>query len=96
MQITMGKKLSGYYITSVFKPSFHCNSKSASSEGDISLLPEHEKNLNFFEVCLTESSHVQKKYNLKAIFRMPGMTSILFLRFFSLCNIVHIFCIFML
>lgn len=63
IQIMLGKKLSQYYITFVFKPSFHCNSKSAmnGSEGDINLLPDHEKNLNFFEVCLTESSHVQKK-----------------------------------
>lgn len=63
MQIMVGKKLRGYYITFVFKPSFHRNSKSAmnSSEGDINLLPEHEKDLNFFEVCLAESSYVQKK-----------------------------------
>lgn len=59
----LGKKLSEYYLNLVFKSSFYCSSKSAmnSSEGDINLLPEHEKNLNFFEVCLTESSYVQKK-----------------------------------
>lgn len=63
IQIVVGKKLSEYCLTFVFKHSFHCNSKSAmnNSEGDINLLPEHEKNLNFFEVCLTESSYAQKK-----------------------------------
>lgn len=63
IQVMVGKKLNEYCITFIYKLLFRCSSKSAknSSEGNISLLPEHEKNLNFFGVCLIESSYVQKK-----------------------------------
>lgn len=83
IQITLGKNLAEYCITFIYKPSFHCGGKFVinNSESNICLLPEHEKNLNFFGVCPTLSSYIQKNSDLEDIFNMLGITVFFFLRF---------------